>query len=508
MSLATSTETTDTVFSTWRSQLSIVLGLACLGFAVAFAVRTAGIAIDDFYITYRYAWHLAHGDGMVFNLGEHVFGLSNPGLAIVLAGLHWMSGAPIEILATIVFAVGLVGIIACLLRTAPDRGAWPEILLGGVLLLSSAFVWKSQGSETSLALCLLLASAAFAERRPILAGLLGGAAVWVRPDTGLGLAVLGVLLIQAQKKLPWRWAVTAALVVLGGALAAYGTFGTVLPITIESKRYLGEVTGGAGFGARGYWVFGWARWLQLSGVWGGVILVYGALGLGQVFRRWGLCGRLLAGYGAVNILVYPMLGVPFSVWYAFPFAAAILFAFAASSFAAWRSARAASSGQRRALTAFSGLVALVAAAALAGSLAWNLGWLREFAELPRQRAYREAALWIRQNTAPDESISFGEIGVLGYYSDRTVEDLLGLVTPRSLPFIAKKDLVGAFLAHPTPIILCHTGRRSTRSILQQPWFSRAYRQVASFPANGSGGVVLVFRREPGRPIPPPRPPRG
>jgi len=492
----------------WRSRLSLGLGLACLALTVAFAVRTAGIAIDDFYITYRYAWHLAHGDGMVFNLGEPVFGLSNPGLAIVLAGLHWISGAPIEILATIVFAVGLVGIIACLLRTAPDRGVWPEILLGGVLLLSSAFVWKSQGSETSLALCLLLASAAFAERRPILAGLLGGAAVWVRPDTGLGLAVLGVLLIHAQRKLPWRWAVTAALVILGGALAAYATFGTVLPITFESKRYLGEVTGGAGFGGRGYWMVGWARWLQLSGVWGGAILLYGAFGSGEVFRRWGLCGRLLAGYGVVNLLVYPLLGVPFSVWYVFPFATAILFGFAASGFAAWRTARTAWSGGHRAKAAISGLIVLAAAVSLGGSLVWNLGWLRDFAELPRQRAYREAALWIRRNSAPEESIAFGEIGVLGYYSDRTVEDLLGLVTPRSLPFIAKKDLVGAFLAHPTPIILCHTGRRSTRSIVGRPWFQRAYREVARFPASEEGGVVLVFRRVPGTHIPPPRRPRG
>jgi hypothetical protein len=495
-------------FGTWRFWASLALGLACISLTVAFAVRTAGLAIDDFYITYRYAWHLAHGDGFVFNLGESVFGLSNPGLAIVLAGLHWISGAPIEILATIVFAIGLVGIVACLLRSAPDRDTWPEILLGGVLLLSSPFVWKSQGSETSLALVLLLASASFAERRPILAGLLGGAAVWMRPDTGLGLAVLGVLLIHAQKRLPWRWAVTAALVIVGGALAAYATFGTILPITFESKRYLAEVTGGSGFGARGYWMAGWARWLQLSGVWGRALLLFGVIGFGAVFRRWGLCGRLLVGYGVVNILVYPHLGVPFSIWYAFPFAVSILFAFGAAAFAAWRTARAAWSARRRTLAGFSGLLVLAATVTLVGSLVWSLGWLRGFEELPRQRAYREAALWIRQNSKPEESIAFLEIGVLGYYSDRTVEDLLGLVTPRSLPYIAKKDLVGAFLAHPTPLFLCHTGRRSTRYIIQQPWFQRAYREVARFPATGSGGIVLVFRRIPRQRIPPPRPPLG
>ncbi len=491
----------------WRSRFLLGLGFICVTLAIAFAIRTAGVAIDDFYITYRYAWHLAHGDGLVFNLGERVFGLSNPGLALVLAGLHWVTGARIEILATVVFAVALLGIVACLLRSAPDRDPWSEILLGGVLFLSSPFVWKAQGSETSLALFLLLASALFAERRPLLAGLLGGAAVWVRPDTGLGLAVLGLLLIQATRRLPWRWAITAATVILAGALAAHAWFGTVLPVTFESKRYLAEISGGSGFVGHSFWGAGLSTGLQLCGVWGGVLLLIGLVALPRIFRRWGLCGQVLTGYGALNALVYPVLGVPFSIWYVLPFAAAILFG----------SGAALGSAVRRALktkpTGWSerflfGALAAAVAVALVGSLAWNLSWLRGFAELPRQRAYEQAALWIRQNSAPNESIAFGEIGMLGYTSDRTVEDLMGLVTPRSLPYVAKRDLLGAFLAHPTPLVLFHTERRSTRPIVSQPWFQRAYREVARFPQSDGGGDVVVFRRVPGEPIPLPRPPRG
>ncbi|MEP7010657.1 MAG: hypothetical protein ABJC13_10070 [Acidobacteriota bacterium] len=492
----------------WRSRFSIGLGFACLAFTIAFAVRTAGIAIDDFYITYRYAWHLAHGDSLVFNLGERVFGLSNPGLALVLAGLHCVTGARIEILATIVFAFALLGIVACLIRSAPDRGRWPEILLGGMLLLSSPFVWKAQGSETALALFLLLASGRFAERRPILSGLLGGVAVWVRPDTGLGLAVLGLLLIQAERRLPWRWAITVATVILAGALAAYAWFGTVLPVTFESKRYLAEISGGSGFVGQSFWGAGLAGWQQLCGYCGTVIFFFGLVQLQEVYKRWGLCGRLLVGYGAANVLTYPLLGVPFSIWYVFPFAAAILFGAGAALFSMLRWAQQARQAGKRARFLFAGFPTLVVLAALVGSLVWNLSWLRGFAELPRQQAYRQAALWIRQNSAPDESIAFGEIGVLGYTSDRTVEDLMGLVTTRSLPYIAKKDLLGAFLAHPTPLVLFHTERRSTRPIVSQPWFRRAYREVARFPQSDGGGDVVVFRRVPGRPIPPPRPPRG
>src|SRR5438105_2557104 len=33
--------------------------------------------IDDAYISFRYAWNFAHGQGLVFNPGEHVEGFTN-----------------------------------------------------------------------------------------------------------------------------------------------------------------------------------------------------------------------------------------------------------------------------------------------------------------------------------------------------------------------------------------------------------------------------------------------
>lgn len=433
--------------------------------------------------------------------------MSNPGLALVLSGLHFATGARIEILATIVFASALVGIVACLLRTAP-RDRRPEILLGGALLLSSPFVWKAQGSETSLAHLLLLASARFAERRPVLAGLLGSAAVWVRPDTGLGLAVLGLLLLRECRRFPWRWAISATTMILAGAFAAYAAFGTVLPETFASKRYLAAISGGSGLLEDSFWEAGLSAWRQLAGFWAKPLLLFGLIGLPAIYRRWGLCGRLLVGYGAVNVLIYPLLGVPFSIWYVFPFAAAILFGAGAALCSNVRQAGAARQSGQPAKFLIRTFASTVATAALVGSLWWNLAWLTDFAEVPRQQAYREAARWIRRNSTPDESIAFGEIGVLGFESDRKVEDLMGLVTPRSLLYIAKKDLLGAFLVHPTPLVLYHTERRSTRPIVSRPWFTRAYREVARFPQSDGRGDVIVFRRIPGRRVPPPRPPRG
>ncbi|HXU47300.1 MAG TPA: hypothetical protein VN783_17365 [Thermoanaerobaculia bacterium] len=490
------------------SMLSLGLGTACLLVVIAFAWKTAGIAIDDFYITYRYALHLAQGQGFVFNLGEPVFGLTNPGFGLVLAGLRVLTGARIELLATVVFALGLLGIVICLVLDRARREDRPEVLAGGLLLASSAFVWKAQGSEVSLALCLLLASAVLFGRLPFVAGLIGGFAVWVRPDAALGLAILCALLASHRKSIPWRWALGSALAILAGVGAAFWSFGTFIPTTFESKRSLAGITGGSGFFDRGFWEVGLGVWRQLTGRLGFVLLFCGLLGLVRIFRRSGVAGRLLAGYGLANALVYPALGVPFSIWYVFPFASAVFFGAAAFGFGVWDWIREARATEKTG-PILAGILALaLLLTSLADSAAFDLRWWRGFADLPRQAAYREAALWIRGHSAPRESIAFGEIGVIGYWSDRQVEDLMGLVTPRSLPFVARRDPVGAFLAHPTEIVLFHSTRRSTRAMVERKWFRRAYAEAARFPQSDGEGAVVVFRRRPGSSLPPPRGPRG
>ena len=60
---------------------ALLVALAGLGAGIL----AAGISYDDAWITYRYAYNLAAGDGFVYNTGERVFGTSAPGYALVLA---------------------------------------------------------------------------------------------------------------------------------------------------------------------------------------------------------------------------------------------------------------------------------------------------------------------------------------------------------------------------------------------------------------------------------------
>src|SRR3954470_16170863 len=75
--------------------------------AAVISARLAGKALDDFFITYRYAWNLAAGHGFTFNPGERVFGTTEPGLGLLLAGLTLLTRLPIPTLGTCVTGASL-----------------------------------------------------------------------------------------------------------------------------------------------------------------------------------------------------------------------------------------------------------------------------------------------------------------------------------------------------------------------------------------------------------------
>jgi hypothetical protein len=126
--------------------------------AGVWAVRAAGHIPDDMFITFRYAWNLAHGEGFVFNPGERVFGLTNPGHALVLALLHAVTRIPIHTLAVVAFAAGLWAAVVLVWREGLRRSAGVETAIGATLVLSASYLWVAAGSEPAVVLGLLAGS--------------------------------------------------------------------------------------------------------------------------------------------------------------------------------------------------------------------------------------------------------------------------------------------------------------------------------------------------------------
>ncbi len=570
-------------------RLAVALLLAVwAGLAAVAVAGLAGRSLDDFFITYRYADNLAAGRGFAFNPGERVFGLTAPGHGLLLAAAGRLSGIAVDRLGTASTGAALVALAAVLWAAAVRRGRGPEAALGGTLLVLSTAIWSVHGAEGPVALALLAGTALAAGRWPVATGTVAGFAVWVRPESALAAGLLAALLAGEQwrsrrtasdavrgepgsvaqtsagatlprtgsprgagsgvprgvatlRSPPLRFALAAAAVVAVGVGLAWHWFGTPVPVPLTAKRWIAGViaapTGG------GFWP-GAAPYLMrhLGTLWP-LTLGLAAAGLVSLWRSGGRPARLLAVYALALGAAYPLLGVPFALWYAVPQLAVIPYGLTFLAGAAARAAgrlvsrsdsrrapegAAANAGRAGGANAGEegGNVGLrprgrrIAAAALAAAVAILLlapplrsaapkaaRWWAARHAAPHFEGYRLAGLWAREHTRPDDAIACVEVGTLAYFSDRPVEDLLGLVTPRSIPFVAEGDLLGAFLAQPTELVVDRPRIHGLMGQVVSPrWFPRAYEEAARFLA-GKPNEVVVYRRRPGAEVPPPRPPQ-
>jgi hypothetical protein len=475
-------------------RLFLVLALLWSAFAAACVVRYQSWTVDDFYITYRYAENLAAGSGFVYNPGERVFGLTDPGLGLLLALLRFVTRVPVEWLASVLFAGSLVGTVLLLLRGGAQVGRRAEMAAGGSLVLLSSFIWLHNGAAAPLTLCLLLAAAALADTRPWAAGCLAGLAVWIRPDAGVGVAILACLLLLETRRLPWRFAVGAGLVIVLGALSAAAWFGSFVPNTLGAKLEMAGANPSSAAGAERFWARGaipfryhfGPAWLLPFGI--------GVAGLWPLAQHGGRPGRFLVLLGGALAIVYPALGVPFFSWYILIPLIALLYGVAFCIGGIVRALVQELGGVRWVRIAGACAAVCLLALVLAGFFQAAWSQFLTFNPPGRLRAYKQAAEWLRQTSQPGDTIAYVEIGVLGYYSDRPIDDLMGLVTPRNRPFVASNDIVGAFLTKPSTYVIFHP-RGRMGPILQAPWFRAAYKPVAHFrDEEPPGGRLMVFRR--------------
>lgn len=485
--------------------------------AAVCGVRASVQIPDDMYITFRYAWNLAHGDGFVWNPGERVFGLTNPGHGLVLALLHAVTRIPVHVLAAVVFSVALWALAVLLWREGRSRGAGWEAALGGTLVLASSYLWVGIGSASSSVLAFLAGAALLVHRRPVLAGILAGLAVWYRPDAVVGVAALGCLAWLERRRLPWRWGLAAGGFVVFGLVAAWLWFGSFLPGTLEAKRVMADARVDAWIGPIRFWGRGAELMPRHFGTGWILLAVLGVAGQWPLFARGGLAVRTLVLYGSGVAVAYPLLGVPFFHWYTVPPVAVLLLGVGAFAAGVGRAVAEAlpdgapvegARGPRTGLRAAAGVAAGIAVLALPLSTYVPRSYQR-FAAMQggsRYDTFREVGIWIREHSLPEHRIAYGEIGQLGYWSRRPLDDMMGLVTPDMLPYVAAGDGLGAFLLRPPDFFVDHVAN-PWRGIAGRPWFAEAYYPVARIEnPGGRDEPAIVYRKRPGAELPPPRPP--
>ncbi|MBK8979384.1 MAG: hypothetical protein IPM29_26090 [Planctomycetes bacterium] len=424
--------------------------LALVALAVALPSE---VFLDDAFITFRYAKNLAAGDGLVFNPGEPILGTTTPLFAMLLAGLHAATSWSFTNLAAAVH-VGALAALGPLLRRmfAPSLGAAAGWLrLTPYVLACMPLVDVTIGMESTLfvAVSVSILTAALRDRATAV-GLLAPIVCMLRPDGVVAAGLAFMVVALRRRRIPWRALGVALAVGLPWCAYAYVRYGSAIPITVGAKfAQTDSGTETPTFG--GYLVAGVAP--DNLGVVG---LALAAIGVLMVGWRRSLAGAVFCIWGVVYNGLFAIAGVGAFFWYYVPFLAQTT-ALALVGWAALFGGLVARGAPARRLR-WHELSVGIAALSLALLLGYGRGrdamvastWDARFTGPgresllpgslePLRHRYLHIGLWMRDHTPAHFSLAATEVGMLGFYSEHTIVDFLGLVTAEVGEHVASGD---------------------------------------------------------------------
>lgn len=430
--------------SSGSGRLSPQLALPLLGLVLFLAGRAFwyDFLSDDALIVARYARNIVRGHGWVYNVGERVEGYTSFVWVAVAAGLgkvgvDFVHAVQSMSLVTALLTLPLLLACAKPLEMQSSAGVrWIAPLL--FACCSTVAVWAWGGLEaTGYALVILLtlyllAAGQLTVRRAAAAGVAAGICGLTRPEGAAVAVVIGLWLIVDVARGKWR-VISAyflpAIILIGAHLLwRKQYYGYWLPNTAYAKVGSGSAVWAQGFlylrgclqekGGMLAWVLPIvAPWFVYRNAFArGISLTAAAM----------MCGVVLVGGDGLPMHRFLMPIIP--LWL-------LLFAKILGVMLEWgrgaaHAARIATRGS-----------AIVAVLIVAFSMATNTEssdhyiryWDQELREIPDWTA---AGQWLREVASDGESVACVPIGAVGYYSDLTVYDMMGLTDTH----IAHKDI--------------------------------------------------------------------
>jgi len=482
--------------------LWVWVNLAAALFSVSLYVLLAsqtqeiGFPLDDAWIHQTYARNLADLGEWSFIPGVASAGSTAPLWTFILSLVHLVFNGTPFFLTFLLGAIALWG-LACLaeliFRKSP-RQVKTQIPIAGILMtLEWHLVWAGASGMETLLMAVVVLTGFYALQATsisgfVIAGLTIGIGVWVRPDalTLLG-PMLFLLALQNFDRNTRIKALIAGLASLAIPVAAYLAFnlelsGQIWPNTFYAKQAEYAVLQELSLLTR----FGRILSLPLVGV--GILLLPGFIfkGVQTVRTRnyyWMSAILWWLGYSLIYALQLPVTYQHGR--YLIPAMPVYLLVGLLGSLEGLKLEQT-SKGLHWALKRV-----WVGASVIVLFAFWIMGgqsYARDVAIINTEMV--DAALWLNTNTSPDDLIAVHDIGAVGYFSQRQIIDLAGLVTPEIIPIIRDEARLSAFL-----------DQQNAAYLMTFPeWYPAltsglepVYRSEGSFSPAADGENMVIYR---------------
>lgn len=460
-------------------------------------------ALDDAYITYRYARNISSGLGFVYNPNEFVLGTTTPLYTLLLGGLGLISDN-FELLSHWLGVLGWFAAAFCIFMWLSRLQLPLAGFIAGIFVSIHPAILHVFGMETPLLIGLMFLCAwlwSIEPRKRVhywLIIIVSACLLLIRQDSALWLFFLGLESWRKEGRLPWREGIGTVAITSPWFIFAAWKFGTILPNSALAK--IGQTTDMCNSGdcnvAINYW-----NLLFMSESTLVYVLFAGAVGLGlwailhKHRQLWWVIAWLIT-----YLLIYVNLNVVSFSWYLVPpitctfliagLGLSTLFSsFRKSENYIWGAFATTSLWANRSKAAV-GFVLITLFAATLFNQSMEVQNTRNVIRKEQMFGeYREAGLWLAEHAPKNTTIGMIEIGIIGYHVPNTILDTMGLVSPdMRLHQTGWTDtLVYAINAY-RPEYFVVLKKTAWEPIQSQWWFSDFYESVAEF------GETALFQR--------------
>lgn len=470
---------------------------------------------DDAYITYRVARNLALGHGPVFNPGERVLTITNPGYMLLLALLSPFS-QDFVLLGLVVNGLALLALGALLIELSArrDQGTttrreaasslyrWLPATIAVVLVFTHPLLNAAIGMETPLYMAAIMATFA-AYRRALMdppgsdRWLLGTAvaaalAFLLRPDGLLVGIAVGLHWLFTRRRIPWRALVVGVALSLPWLLFAWAYYGSPIPNTLVAKST--QALGGVPSWGQQLltMVFQWSATYP----WGAGLAIVGAVA--ALLERRGDRLAMLSWF-VIYAVGHSLIGVRSYFWYYLPLlpVVALLAGDGAIALVNWLTHRVAGeiTGSTRAWL-IGRLFALLFLVLVVGSAAKPTAVLAEEGMLTRRTVVHTWAAGVLSPLCSKGGVRLGvaEVGLVGYISNCPIVDFSGLLQ-KDLAHLALSpaDKIAWTIKSYEPELIVLSGASDyPHMIADAPWFRSRYVLIDSQKDQGFHNVI--YRR--------------